>query len=197
MARYDSGARFRVAALTLVASLLLPVLSLAAPRWRVLPTWSRPPAVTRAATAEPVRAIAPPPGLAGLAGLAVGASSRSHLERRIMAILDSSTPHQPSLRARIAVRAVAATLVPLATLAWSAPRPAQPPAAPAIAQHPSEGRSDVLGRLEDESAQVREWATRVLGALGDSRAVPAISARLGDQSADVRYWAQRALEALE
>ncbi|HVS65864.1 MAG TPA: HEAT repeat domain-containing protein [Thermoanaerobaculia bacterium] len=80
----------------------------------------------------------------GPALAAIGAASRSDMERRIMAILDPSKNRQLSRRARIALATTAvAVLVPLATLAWSSPRPAQGPGSNASLQ-PREGQSDVL-----------------------------------------------------
>ena len=49
----------------------------------------------------------------------------------------------------------------------------------------------------DESAAVREWAVRALGAYGDTRAIRPLRRLQDDPSPDVRRWVERALENIE
>ncbi len=51
----------------------------------------------------------------------------------------------------------------------------------------------LVGALNSENAEVRQWAVRGLSGVGDARAVDAIIATLDDQDDEVREWSVRAL----
>ena len=54
----------------------------------------------------------------------------------------------------------------------------------------------LVGALDDESADVREWVVRTLGHVGDASVIDPLLQRTRDESVDVREWAVRSLGSL-
>lgn len=108
---------------------------------------------------------------------------------------DGSTVKAAAARALGLIRAEGAAEALVAELEapgdWSSPRIAE-----ALVGMGAAAVDPCIGGLQHESPNVRAWAGRVLGRVGDARAVPALCERLLDRAGAVRTVAAEALGSL-